>query len=306
MLFIDRLRAALSKRLLKSGKPIAKSSIDYYIRTLGTLNNNTVPKSLLFLKDTTTIDKKLLKYKDNTQKSMLNAIVVALETHKKDNASHKHYFDKMMGLSKSIDSLDTSIKTATESKSWISWPDVLAVREKLKEVANTDGEFQSILEYLVLSLYTMIQPRRVQDYLMMFITASHSNPLLPTDKNYIDYGGSKKPMQFIFNVYKTAKTHGQQIMDIPNDLKLVIMQYVKAYPVKKSQCYRLLVNKTGKALTSGNAITRILNKIFKKKVSVNMLRHSYLSNKYNIDEMKSDAEAMGHSLALQKSYLRSE
>jgi hypothetical protein len=32
---------------------------------------------------------------------------------------------------------------------------------------------------------------------------------------------------------------------------------------------------------------------------------SELSSKYNIDEMKEDAEAMGHSLEEQKSYMKS-
>ena len=53
-----------------------------------------------------------------------------------------------------------------------------------------------------------------------------------------------------------------------------------------------------------NGITRILNKIFGKKVGSSMLRHIYLSSKYNITEMKEDADAMGHSTKEQKDYLK--
>jgi len=35
-----------------------------------------------------------------------------------------------------------------------------------------------------------------------------------------------------------------------------------------------------------------------------MLRHIFLSDKYDIDEMKKDAEAMGHSLEEQKKYMK--
>jgi hypothetical protein len=35
-----------------------------------------------------------------------------------------------------------------------------------------------------------------------------------------------------------------------------------------------------------------------------MLRHIFLSDKYDVSEMKEDAEAMGHSMAEQRNYLR--
>jgi hypothetical protein len=53
-----------------------------------------------------------------------------------------------------------------------------------------------------------------------------------------------------------------------------------------------------------NAITRILNRIFGRKVAASMLRHIYLSDKYDIKEMKADADAMGHSLEEQKKYMK--
>jgi hypothetical protein len=35
-----------------------------------------------------------------------------------------------------------------------------------------------------------------------------------------------------------------------------------------------------------------------------MIRHIYLSSKYDLNEMKTDADAMGHSLSEQKSYMK--
>jgi hypothetical protein len=51
-------------------------------------------------------------------------------------------------------------------------------------------------------------------------------------------------------------------------------------------------------LTAVNSITRILNKIFGKKVGSSMLRHIFLSDKYGEvkGEMADDAKAMGHSV----------
>ena len=51
---------------------------------------------------------------------------------------------------------------------------------------------------------------------------------------------------------------------------------------------------------------RILNKVFGRKVSSSMLRHSYLSSKYAKinEEQKEDADAMGHSTGMQKDYIK--
>jgi hypothetical protein len=52
----------------------------------------------------------------------------------------------------------------------------------------------------------------------------------------------------------------------------------------------------------------MLNKVFGKKVGSSMLRHIYLSGKYGneLEEMKKDAEAMGHSVSQQKEYILKE
>jgi hypothetical protein len=74
---------------------------------------------------------------------------------------------------------------------------------------------------------------------------------------------------------------------------------------KKAKEFPLLVAHNGTPITQANAITRILNGVFEKKIGSSMLRHIYLSSKMNIDEMKDDATAMGHSLNEQQKYLKS-
>jgi hypothetical protein len=62
------------------------------------------------------------------------------------------------------------------------------------------------------------------------------------------------------------------------------------------------VDDKGEPLVAVNAITRILNKIFGKKVGSSMLRHIFITDKYGgaKTEMEKDAEAMGHSVAEQQ------
>ena len=53
-----------------------------------------------------------------------------------------------------------------------------------------------------------------------------------------------------------------------------------------------------------NAITRILNKIFGKNVGATMLRHIYLSAKYDVKEMNDDSDKMGHTSGMQHEYMK--
>jgi hypothetical protein len=112
------------------------------------------------------------------------------------------------------------------------------------------------------------------------------------DFNYIDINDSK----FIFNNFKTAGTYKTQIIDIPDNLMSVIKLYLTKRKGVKSKL-PFLVNFKGEPLTTSSQMTRILNKIFNKKVSVSMLRNMFLTNKYkDINKEKiDDATAMGTS-----------
>jgi hypothetical protein len=62
--------------------------------------------------------------------------------------------------------------------------------------------------------------------------------------------------------------------------------------IKGSNSVPFLVKFDGTPLDASNQITRILNKIFDKRVSVSMLRNIYLTDKYSgvMKEMKEDVK----------------
>ena len=68
---------------------------------------------------------------------------------------------------------------------------------------------------------------------------------------------------------------------------------------KKDSAVPFLVKYDGTPLDQPNQITRILNRIFGKKISVSMLRNIYLSSKYGdmMNEMKNDAKMMATSVS---------
>jgi len=306
----------LSKQLIEE-KKVSESTAAAYIKSLYILNEKMPFKTLTFLKNTEGIENKIKAYADNTQKALYTTIASVLSLFK-DKPTYKkayaHYYEKMMGKAKEMKEAggESGDKTTKEKENWVDWKEVQekhkalgdAVGKFVQQKQITPEQFSGLLHWVVLSLYTEVQPRRNQDYLDMYVVKKWKSDM-PTDKNYLDLATKK----FIFNRYKTQKTYGQQSIEIPETLMKVIALYLKHHPLVKGNKtktteYRFLVFPDGTPLTAVNAITRILNRIFGKKVGSSMLRHSFLSSKYDIKEMEHDAEAMGHSVSEQRNYLR--
>ena len=298
-------------------KKLAPTSIKMYLRNLEKLNDDMPLKNLNFLKEISAIEQKLSKYKENTKRGYLISIVSALSLDKSNKQKQKLYDDYyrlMMDKNKELKTVEASgEKTETQEKNWITWEEVSTkmkeLEDKVKSFAGNkeinEHQYNVLLQEIILALYYYKAPRR-NEYQKMNIVKTDSG--LPIDTNYLDF--DKK--QFIFNSYKTAKKEGQLKEDIPVELQSVITTYLKFHPLLKGKKIikgtnvPFLVYYDGKPLSQVNAITRILNKIFGKKVGSSMLRHIYLSSKYGkvVDEMKEDASAMSHSVDMQKDYIK--
>jgi hypothetical protein len=154
-------------------------------------------------------------------------------------------------------------------------------------------EFQHYQDYIILCLMTgkYLPPRRLKDWTEMKIKNTTEND------NIIDLTSGKKKRKtydFVFNNYKTAKFYGAQRVPIPKELNLILEQFMSKCPTDW-----LLCDSHNSKLTPIKLNQR-LNKIFGKKVSCNILRHSFLSDKYKdipaLKEMNDIAKEMGHSL----------
>lgn len=291
---------------LLTDKKLSNSSIITYIKILRKLNNNKPLQNIVFLKDSKKIIEDIKHYKTTTQRNILITIVSALKVLQK-TTDYKKYYDLMINKTKEINSLPKNEKTETQSKNWIEWADVLTIYNNLKSKLKfskivTEDQFTNLFNYFILSLYVLIPPRRNKDYLLMKIT---NNDTSNVNYNYLDL----KKKQFIFNVFKTSKKDGQLIINIPEDLFTIIKLYIKYHPLKhllKKENISLLVKYDGEPYKLENSITRILNKIFNKKIGASMLRHIYLSSKYKniIKEQELDSKNMSHNLLTQKDYIK--
>lgn len=294
-------------------KNISQSSINLYLRNLEKLNDDEPLKNLNFLSPLENIVKKLENYKPNTFRGYLISICSALhfETSKKMKKLYEEYYNLLMKTNKNLKEKEKlQEKSESQKENWIDWEEVEKKHKVLEELVNkfkdvkeiNQHKYNILLEYVILSLYYFFPPKRNQDWALMNIIFKEE-PNLPTDKNYLDYSNK----QFIFNKYKTSKSKGELIENIPEKLMEVINLYFKFHPllkgkkITKTTNVPFLVYYDGKDFTSVNSITRILNRIFNKKIGSSMLRHIYTTSKYGniVKEMKEDAQIMGHNIETQ-------
>ena len=133
-----------------------------------------------------------------------------------------------------------------------------------KKKTLTPSDLQQIQNYIIISLLggIYIPPRRSKDYVDMMI-----KDIDKQKDNYIEKN------KMYFNSYKTAKTYGCQIIDIPRSLQTILKKWIHTNPTRK-----LLFDANTNALSSVKLNQRI-NKIFnEKKVSVNARTQTLVSH----------------------------
>ena len=159
---------------------------------------------------------------------------------------------------------------------------------------------------LIYQFYTLQPPRRLDDVVKIeLISEDYELDKLDAKKNYIVVDGNDKPKEIIYLAYKTNKTYGKQIIQIVNDnLKEIIQYHIKKQKLKIGD--KLFQYKRSGDL--GVAIKRIFTRIYLKQITLNDIRHSYIT--YELREQRTAnylnnlAMMMGHSKEEQQLYKR--
>jgi len=190
-------------------------------------------------------------------------------------------------------------KTDKQMNNWLSNDNINEISKdlkskKIKRVRNKE-DYNNLLDYVVLSLYTLHPPRNNVDYSLMKI----SNNMNDDKYNYLDM----KKGEFVFNNYKTQGKYNTVVVPVEEDLMQVIELYSNNHPEKaklknKNYDVHFLKSFYNEPIEKSQDITRILNKIFGKNIGSSMLRNMYLSNKYSnvIEELKDDVKSMATSV----------
>lgn len=264
---------------------VKDSTKKLYFHNLKKLNDDKEIKDLKFLKKVDKILEIINQKPKNTGRSYLIAIVSALKG--KDDKLYAKYYPYLEQIN--ADLKTNTSKSEKQEANWLSQDIILekqkqymAYLPKKSKKELTEPEYNALLDLVVLSLYTLTPPRRSLDYINMVVGEPSS-----TEFNFYNNG------VFIFNQYKTNKTYKTQLEAVPKELNDILKVYLKFKPKND----KLLCFYDGSCFNHSNQITRILNKIFQNKISVNLLRNIYLTSTFAepIQKLNEATEAMGTS-----------
>ena len=295
--------------LLKENRPtLSESSLKTYNSILSNLYKKVFPDKSLDLGKFSESKKFLTFLKDydgSKRKTYLSALVVLCpkcdDYRELMNKDGQEYNAKQK----------LQNKTEKEEENWINQEDLTTIYNGLEEEAKklyklknpSTQDIQKIQSFIILSLVSgkHISIRRSLDWTEM----KYRNGDKEKD-NFLDTG-KKGGWKFYFNVYKTQRFLNDQEVAIPPTLKKILVTWIKLIERIYPENDYLLVDSKGQKLTP-TKMTQRLNGVFGKKASINILRHSFLSEKYkdmpSLEDLQTEATAMGHSLKEHLEYIK--
>jgi len=211
--------------------------------------------------------------------------------------------------------------TAKQKSAWIDWKEIVKLRKMVNRRVNLTKlydrpfnrkDFLVLQRLLILSLLTMLPGVARLDYATIRIVSKKKFDKLSdqTAENYLVTG---RQLKIIFQKYKTSATYG--VVNIPvakysRPLQRLLQRHVRYlrenFP--ENECLFLNQNLT---CMSRNSLTKFLQRLFKeffkKNVSVSMLRHIFLTDKYDKKQLEEQAETskfMMHSQSMMKDYVK--
>ena len=289
----------IKETIIKKRPGLSPQSVKTYYSILKNLYNNIFNSDDINIADfdkVSTIIEYLKNIEPNKRKTILSALFVLTDD--------KPYRNLML---KDIEACKKETykqeKSPSQKESWVDTSTIIELYDRLsidakklykkKELDMYD--LQQIQNFIIIAILggIYIPPRRSKDY-VDFKIKNYNESL----DNYL-----MKNM-LVFNSYKTSKTYHRQEVAIPKPLLHILKKWISINPTEY-----LLFDRNGSKL-SNVKLNQRMNKLFDgKKVGVNQMRHTYMSDKYqntiNINnDMASDFKLMGSSVHQAKIYIQ--
>jgi integrase len=298
----------IKQRIIEKRPNLSKGSVATYFSLLKSLWNKHHDKStaevdMKWFENQDTILKSLDTMDIKSRKTLLSALVVICEKCDK-------YRERMLkDLSEVKAESKTQVKSEKQERDWVSQEEIKALydaiarktKHLLTQTSLTNPELQELQNLIILAVSSGIhglEPRRLLDWTEFRIRGDY-------DRKTSNY---KKGKTLYFNVYKTAKTYGEETIDTSPKLNTLLNKWIKLNPHDY-----LLVDTNGNKLTSvklNQRFGKIFSAIGKPNTSANIMRHSFLSSKYanmpSIKDLEETAKNMGHSVPQMLEYIKHE
>jgi hypothetical protein len=303
---MSKFMIQMEEKLKSEG--LTETSATMYVKRLMGLNGGKFT-NIKFLRDVENIMDKLKDYAPSSQESYVAMIISIMNKYqtKTNDKARLQYVSILKDPSKYFIKRERDVMTPNQKANWLGKDDMMKIIEEVEQKGIkasrkrkniTTKDYDDIVNYFIVSLYTKIPPRRNKDYYTMKVNSDEGNTYM-TDTN-----------EFIYRDYKTSGKYGEQ--------KISLNEYPEMNKIMKVYMNKRVENDDGYLITKhdggymkhNNDMTRRLNKIFGgRKISSTALRNMYVKDKYKDanKEMKDDAMKMGHSIkSQQSSYMKED
>jgi hypothetical protein len=245
------------------------------------------------------------RYSNQSSRKSYYTALISLTKHSNlpvDMDGHEAFYERMMESAKESDRIAAqsqpkvaSIKIGGKA---VAWKDIVDLGQKLRkeDIGSPDA--------LLVSIYSLMPPRRLSDFLNMQIYKSDKAFSQSNTENSLVINTRNKNIIFYVRDYKTVGTHGTWTKKIIEVLFKCIMKSLKDRP----RTY-LFENTKGERYQS-SSFSKYVSDTFKRHLGVGLgvtdLRHLFvtftLAKNPSMQERQRVADEMGHSTELQSMY----
>lgn len=263
-------------------------------------------KVLKFIQDNPKWDSKDRKKQNtrNAHRTALASVLRDVEGYSKQQEIYSRaatdVFNKEISPSMGEGKLST-----TQQKNYLPFEKLLNARSHYKP--GTQGN-------ALISIYTDTPPRRSLDYQVMKVIKKKNKSVTQKyveslknqkDFNFVILDNKNRPMEFIFNNFKTVRSIGSQVVPIPVELSKTLQRYIATAQINNGDL--LFESSRGKPYSNfGELVKKTFKAATGKNITVNLIRHAYityyLGRKRTVNERKRLAKLMGHDVNTQSLY----
>ena len=300
---MDHLNEILDKAF-----PNVKTRENYKSRLRGLTKTLEMPDPIAILKAPDTYYPKLqtLYPSFSTRKNMLTLILVlfredpALKSENPEAAAKwKQFHDDLVRIQEA--KVRRSEPENKQIKQYTSYEEITEKYQELKK-KTPHNTLKSSQQFLLLSILVHLRPKRAD---LGAVKIYKEDDPRKTDENYVvlrEEGGSS---YLVMNLYKTSKYYQTVEEDLPDelvkDLRTSLGRHPRDYVFTKENGEPMSNN------TYSVFVKHIFEELFGRSTGVSLLRHIYITEKLDFDDMtiqeqEDEAKLMLHTSGLQRRY----
>ena len=240
-----------------------------------------------------------------TRKNLLTPILALYREDDSLAADHKAAHERWKKLHDDLTKLQEAKIRRSEPEDkqvakYTSYEEITAKYEELKKRGYHDTERHSI-QYLLLSILVHLRPKRAD--LGAVKIYKEKDPRLTTE-NYIVLR-AKGASYLVMNLFKTSKYYQTVEEEIPEGLKRDIHTSLSRFP--RAYLFRKDDGEPMSNNTYSVFVKKTFEEFFGRATGVSLLRHIYITEKLDFDDMtleeqNAEAKLMLHTSGLQRKY----